>query len=149
MHFDGVVYFNNSIFQENRVDVNTFNGGAVMNLYGVFGTPIFFKKCMYIRNFSSKKGGVFAILAGILKDSDSTYINNSACYGGAVFVYIGCHFIIENGVFLKNQANYGGVFRFTDSANILILNSTLENNEAVDGGCMSGAGPQITLNVKL
>ena len=149
LHFDGLVFFNHTIFQNNVVDSNVFIGGAVMIEYGIYYTLIYFHNCSYINNFSSQKGGVFAVVSGRMYDSNSSYINNTAFYGGTVFVHLACEYYVYNGLFLQNQGNYGGNFRLSDGCLINISNSVFTENKGVIGGCISAHGEHISLTVKM
>ena len=142
LHFDGLVYFNHTHFENNTVEINTFLGGPVILLYGVFSTQIFTKNCTYINNFSSKNGGVLNIEAGEMFDSDSIYINNTAISGGAINIFVYSSIEIKNGLFEINMARYGGAISASGVGRFIIENTMILNNHAKNGAGLSIEGFQ-------
>ena len=148
LHFGGLIYFNNSFFENNILDINTF-GGAVANLYGELHiTILFFKNCSFINNYSSKKGGVFAILYGDLYDSDSVYINNTSINGGTAFISYNNIYNLTNCSLKNSKSQFGGVLSIMASSIVKISHSFFIGNYAENGGCFFGDGFKVEMNVK-
>ena len=146
-HFYGLVFFNHTIFQENKVEINTFIGGAVLILYGdPYVTKLVYKNCSYISNYSSKKGGVFAILFGEVYDFDSYYNLNVANIGGVIFIFEYSVYNLYNGLIMQTQGNYGAV-RSAGAAIVNIVNTIFYSNYAEVGACLTLDGFAIELNV--
>ena len=149
LNVGGLIHFNHCLFQNNCLDNNTFIGGAVFNLYGeISATVIFLKNCTYINNYSSKKGGVFAILYGSVFDTDSYYRNNTSSNGGVAFLFSNCVCNLTNIIFSQTQSQYGGVLSIMEASNVNIKNSIFIGNNGQNGGCIFGEGYNIELNVR-
>ena len=147
-HFYGLVFFNQTLFQNNTVEINTFIGGAIAIVYGdPTITILYFTNCIYINNYSSNKGGVFAILFGNIYDYNSYYCNNSSPIGGSVFISGYSDFNLTNATVVLGNAGYGGVLRIADATNVFLSNSQFISNTADEGACFSLEGFQMTFYV--
>lgn len=147
-HFYGIVYFENTTFQNNTVEKNTFVGGPVAILYGEsLMTILIFLNCSFLDNHSSNKGGVFAILFGDVYVDSSIYRNNSAVAGGSVFLFGYCRFNLTNSYVLEGNSLVGGVLRITEATTVNLINNTFEGNSADQGTCISLEGFYVFLLV--
>ena len=126
LHFTGVVYFNNTIFQRNSIDIGDFMGGAAIVFYGIYTMKIFIKNCSFFENSSNKRGGALCVGVGSLYDSDSKYINNTSARGGSLYLSRLAFGLLVNGYFERNFGLGGALF--VSSALITILNTIFESN---------------------
>ena len=148
LHFYGSVSFTQSIFQNNRIEINTFEGGSIALVYGDPGmTKIYYQNCTFRNNSSSKKGGVFSILYGEIYDTNSFYYNNTAPTGGLAYISGYCRYNLSGAFIGLNKAEYGGVLRISDGATVFISKTVFDSNNANEGTCFSIEGFLINFKV--
>jgi len=137
LHMDGLVYFNNTLFQNNIVDNNTFFGGSSIFIYALFSTQFFTTNCTYIDNYSSQYAGAVAILAGILTDYGSNYIGNSAeLLGGALDIESYSQGTIIEGFFFNNSGSYGAGAAHFNCIVLILNNCQFQLNSAQEGAVL-------------